>query len=194
MRTPDPADHVWWLASRASGLVALALITTSVLLGLLMASKALRRPGLAPILVTAHEHLALAGLVGIAVHGVTLLGDAWLRPGVAGIAVPFVVEYRPLWTGLGIVAGHLAAVLGLSFYWRRRIGARRWRSLHRATILVYVLAVAHTLGAGSDASAPWVRVPMLVSAAAVVFLLTVRLLPARLDGDGRVRRAANAAS
>jgi hypothetical protein len=60
--------------------------------------------------------------------------------------------------------------------------------MHRATILVYALAVAHTLGAGSDASEAWVRFPLLASAAAVLFLLVLRLLPARLDGE-RARRA-----
>jgi sulfoxide reductase heme-binding subunit YedZ len=194
MRTPDPADYAWWLASRASGLVALALITASVLLGLLMASKALRRPGLKPRLVATHEHLALAGLVSIAVHGITLLGDSWLHPGLSGVAIPFVIDHRPLWTGMGIIGGYLAAALGLSFYWRRRIGAKRWRSLHRATILVYVLAVAHTLGAGSDAGSTWVRVPMLTSGAAVLFLLTLRVLPARLDAQRSARRVPEVAS
>ena len=84
-------------------------------------------------------------------HGITLLGDRWLDPGPVGITVPFVMDHEPLLTGLGIIGGYLAAALGLSFYARRRIGAKRWRSLHKATILVYVLAVAHTLGAGSDA-------------------------------------------
>ena len=81
-----------------------------------------------------HEHAALGGLIAIAVHGITLLGDRWLDPGPAGIAVPFVMDYRPVYTGLGIVAGYLAAALGLSFYARKRIGAKLWRKLHRATI------------------------------------------------------------
>ena len=189
MRPPDPADYAWWLASRASGLVALALITTSVLLGLLMASKTLSKPKLKQHLMVAHEHLALAGLVAIAVHGITLLGDAWLHPGLAGITIPFVIEFEPLWVGLGIVSGYLAAALGLSFYWRRKIGAKRWRSLHRATILVYVLAVGHTLGAGSDAGENWVRVPMLLSATAIFFLFVVRAVPASRPAPRPTTRA-----
>ena len=180
-RPPDPAEYGWWLASRASGLVALALITCSVLLGLAMASKAFRRPGLTPKLAAYHEHLALSGLIAIAVHGITLLGDTWLHPGPLGIAVPFVMDHKPLWTGLGIVSGHLAALLGLSFYLRKRIGAKRWRTMHRATSLVYVLALAHTIGAGSDAGSPWVQLPLIASGALVLFLLVLRLLPQRLD-------------
>ena len=79
--TRDPMDYGWWLASRASGLVALALITLSVGVGLAMAGRAFQRPGLAKQLMALHEHAALAGLIAIAVHGITLLGDSWLHPG-----------------------------------------------------------------------------------------------------------------
>lgn len=175
----DPMDYAWWLAGRASGLVALALITLSVGLGLAMAGRSLRgRLGLARTLMAVHEHAALAGLVAIAVHGITLLGDAWLHPGPVGIAVPFVMDHEPLWTGLGIVGGYLAAALGLSFYLRKRIGVRRWRALHRATLLVYVLSVAHTLGAGTDASSPWLQAMLVATGAPILFLSVVRLLPA----------------
>jgi sulfoxide reductase heme-binding subunit YedZ len=185
MTGPVPLEYGWWLASRASGFVALACITVSVVMGLSMAGRAFRRPGLSRVLLGVHEHTALAGLVAIGVHGLTLLGDEWLKPGIAGIAVPFVGDYRPVWTGLGIVAGWLAAALGLSFYARRRIGAKLWRKLHRATIAVYVLSVAHTLGSGTDAGAGWLRAGVLVSAAVVLFLLLVRVLP-RGSSTGRL--------
>lgn len=171
----DPLAHGWWLASRASGVVALALVTASTLLGLAMAARLLRRPGLAPRLVTLHEQLALSSLVAIAVHGLTLLGDPWLHPGLAGIAVPGVVAYRPGFVAVGIVGGWLTALLALSFYARRWVGARRWRSLHRLTGVAYVLALIHTLGAGTDASAPWLRTPLLASAALAVGLLGARV-------------------
>ena len=168
-------DHIWWLASRASGAVALALITISVGIGLTMAGKIMRAPGRARVLVAIHEQTALAGLVAIAIHGITLLGDAFLHPGVAGIAIPGAIGYRPLWTGLGIVAAYLAAALGLSFYFRRRIGTRLWRRAHRATIVVYALAVIHTLGAGTDASSPWLRAWMLLTVPPIAVLFLVRL-------------------
>jgi methionine sulfoxide reductase heme-binding subunit len=171
----DPLAVGWWLASRASGLVALALIGLSVALGLAMAARAVRRPGLPKILVAVHEHAALAALVAIAVHGITLLGDRWLDPGVAGITVPFVMDHRPLFTGLGIVAGYLAAILGLTFYVRRRVGTKRWRRAHRLTPLVYLLGAAHALGAGTDTR--WVAVLLVASATPVLYLGVLRALP-----------------
>lgn len=177
MTAPDPTAHAWWLASRASGITAFLLVACSVLIGLAMATKIVRGRVRAPALVKLHEHLALAGLVAIAVHAITLLGDAWLNPGPAGLLVPFAMDHEPLFTGLGIIAAYLAALLGLSYYVRRRIGTKRWRSLHRLTLLVYVLGVAHTLGAGTDASTPWLRAILLVTGAPILFLALLRWLP-----------------
>ena len=173
----DPMEYGWWLASRASGIVALGLITLSVTLGLAMAGRVSREPRLRRALLSVHEHAALAGLIAIAVHGITLLGDRWLDPGPVGIAVPFAMDHEPLWTGLGIIAGYLAAALGLSFYARRRIGTKRWRSLHRLTVLVYALGVIHTLGAGTDAEAPWLRAVLLATGAPILFLFLLRVIP-----------------
>jgi len=188
MSGPNPYDYIWWLASRASGVVALGLVTASVGIGLLMATRLLRRPGLNRVLVKLHEHLALTGLVAIAVHGITLLGDSWLNPGVGGVVVPFAMSYRPAFTGLGIVAGYLAALLGLSFYARRRIGTRLWRKLHRGTAAVYVLGAVHALGAGTDASTTWLRAFLLVTGAPILFLLLVRILPRRKRAPAARRR------
>lgn len=185
MTGPDPMEHVWWLASRASGIVALALVTLSVTVGLAMAGRVMRRPGLPRTLIAVHEHTALAGLIAIAVHGLTLLGDGFLKAGPLDIAVPFVIDREPVWTGLGISAGYLAAALGLSFYVRDRIGHRRWRKLHKLTLLVYVLGVAHTLGAGTDATEPWMLAQLVITGVPVVFLFVMRVLkPARTAASG----------
>lgn len=171
---PDPGKYPWWLASRSAGIVAFLLITAAVVLGLLMASKMPRRPGLKRKLVKIHEQVALTALVAIGLHGVLLLGDGWLKPGVTGITLPFTLAYRPVWTGLGILAGYLALLLGPTFYWRRRIGARRWRTIHRATVAVFVLAVLHSLGSGTDGASAWMRTMALGSAALVLVLLVFR--------------------
>lgn len=176
--------HGWWLASRASGIVALVLVTISVGLGLAMAGKVMRRPGLSRKLLAIHEQTALAGFIAIAVHGITLLGDPWLHPGISGITVPFAMGFRPLWTGLGVVAGYLAALVGLSFYARRRIGARLWRKAHRATVVVYLLVLVHAFGAGTDAWTVWFRWWVLMTAPLIGGLFVYRVLS---GGDKRGR-------
>ena len=179
MTSPDPAEFGWWLASRAAGVVALLCIAASVGIGLAMAGRVTRRPALARALLSIHQQTALVGLVAIAVHGITLLGDAFMHPSVGDIALPFTSTYEPVWTGLGVTAGWLGAILGLSYWARHRIGARLWRRLHRATVLVYVLSVAHTLGAGTDTAEPWLRALLVATAAPILFLFVLRVLTPR---------------
>lgn len=179
MTGPDPAEFGWWLASRAAGIVALLCIAVSVGLGLAMAGRVSRRPALARTLLSLHRQTALVGLVAIAVHGITLFGDRFLSPSLGDLALPFTSSYEPLWTGLGVTAGWLGAILGLSFWIRNLIGARLWRTLHRATILVYVLAVAHTLGAGTDASEPWMLALLVATGAPILFLFAMRVMTPR---------------
>ena len=184
----------WWLASRASGVVALVLVTFSVGIGLAMASKVMRGPGLSRKLMALHEHTALLGLIAIAVHGITLLGDSWLKPGVAGVTVPFVLDYRPFFTGLGIIGGYLAMLLGLSFYLRQRIGAKLWRKAHRATVAVWALGLVHAIGAGSDATAIWFRWWVIATTPLIGGLLVIRVLESRARKETTAPKATKPAA
>ena len=99
------------------------------------------------------------------------------------------MDYRPVYTGLGIVAGYLAAALGLSFYARRRIGAKLWRKLHRATIARLRArrdphARRRQRRASRGCASRW-----LITGAPILYLLTLRMLPQRPR-----RRAAHAAT
>jgi len=163
--------HLFWITSRAAGSAALLLASASVALGLMMSSK--RKTTYKRDLRALHEGLSLCALAMVALHGVSLLGDAYLAPGLTGIAIPFAGAYRPLWTGLGIVSGYGLAALGLSYYYRDRIGALRWRRAHRFTAVFWLLAIGHTIGAGSDALQLWFLVisgAMVVPAAALLAL------------------------
>jgi methionine sulfoxide reductase heme-binding subunit len=167
-------EHLFWITSRAAGGAALLLASAAVAVGLMMGSK--RQASNKRDLRAIHEALSLTTLAMVVLHGVSLLGDSYLNPGVAGISIPFVGFYRPLWTGLGIIAGYGLAAVGLTYYARDRIGAARWRKLHRLTALFWVLAIVHTIGAGSDAAQLWF---LLISGALIVpaaLLLVLRWL------------------
>lgn len=146
-------EHLFWITSRAAGGAALILASAAVAAGLMIGGK--RKGSNKRDLRAIHEALSLTTLAMVALHGVSLLGDSYLDPGLAGIAIPFAGFYRPLWTGLGIVAGYGLAALGLTYYVRARIGTARWRRLHRLTAAFWALAIGHTIGAGSDAAQPW---------------------------------------
>jgi methionine sulfoxide reductase heme-binding subunit len=175
----------WWIVSRSSAMVAFVLVTASVFLGLTMAGKPLREPQFTKTMRALHEQTALAALVAIGIHVVAVLADPWLKPGVAGVAIPFVLGLNRFWNGIGVIAAYLAFLLGLSFYLRRHIGAKRWRTAHRATIAVYVLGLFHALGAGSDSGSLIFLVFAAVTAVPIAVLFVYRLGAGRRAGERR---------
>jgi sulfoxide reductase heme-binding subunit YedZ len=179
------APHLYWIISRAAGIVALILSSVSVCIGLLMGGRILK--GRQPDLRVAHEALSLATLLAIAVHGLALLGDGFLHPSLGDVAVPFLSGYKTLWTSMGIVAFWALALLGLSYYARNRIGAQRWRKLHRFTALAWILGVAHSLGEGTDAGQAWFLAMTAIVVLPAIGLLLVRWLSP--SAAPQVRRA-----
>lgn len=175
MINPNPLDYGWWLASRSAGMIAIVAVSLSVLIGLAMANNLIQRPGFKGKLLKVHESTALIGLVAIAVHGLTLLGDHWLHPTIVQILVPGQMSYQPFFTSMGIVGGWLAAILGLSFYARKHIGAKRWRNLHRLTVVVWVMAIVHALGAGTDSGQAWMQLTLLATGLPIIALFILRL-------------------
>jgi sulfoxide reductase heme-binding subunit YedZ len=178
----DPTPHLFWITSRAAGFAALVLASLAVSLGLLMSTKLLK--GKAAELRATHEILSLSTIVAIVVHAVALLGDQFLHPSVADIAIPFLSSYKSGWMTLGIVSGWGMILLGLSYYARRTIGAARWRKLHRLTAVVWLGGLAHSLGMGTDAGQLWfLAMTALVAIPALALLATRVLQPRRVPGD-----------
>lgn len=178
MNMTGAGAHVFWITSRAAGITALVCASVAVCAGLALGGRIGGLRARSAQLRTVHEALSIATLVALAVHGLALLGDGWLRPSLLDIAVPFALDHRPLWTGLGIVAGYGLAVLSLSYYARARIGVARWRALHRFVALFWLLGVAHALGAGTDAGQAWFLILAAVVVLPPIALLALRFAPA----------------
>jgi methionine sulfoxide reductase heme-binding subunit len=166
--------HLFWLTSRAAGIVALLLSSLSVCVGLLIGGRIVK--GHRQELRVTHEALSLATLAALVVHGLTLLGDGYLKPSLGDIAIPFLSGYKTLWTSMGIVAFWALAMLGLSYYARTRIGVQRWRRLHRFAALAWILGLAHSLGEGTDAGQTWFLAMTALAVVPALALLLSRML------------------
>lgn len=194
MNGVDPTAHLWWLASRSAGILALVAMSYSVIIGLLLGGKLISksptdsqgRKFFTPLIVArSHEQASLLALFAIAAHGLLLLGDAYLRPTLTDIAVPFAIAYRPTFTGIGIIGGYLAALFGMAYYARNWIGKTRWRNVHRMTIVAFAMSVVHTLGAGTDAGQAWLFWPIMAVCGVVIALLATRIISARTSSPQR---------
>jgi methionine sulfoxide reductase heme-binding subunit len=148
-------DPTFWLLARATGLTAYVLLTLSVLAGLVVKAKPFGRALKPATAVDFHRFVALLGIAMVALHGVTLVLDETVAIGLGALLVPGLAPYRPLWTGVGVLAGELMVLIYVSFALKKRIGQKNWRRLHWATYATFAAATAHGLMAGSDSAEPW---------------------------------------
>ncbi len=177
-------DPTFWLLARASGLTAYALLTASVLAGLVLKSRPFR--SLKPAAVTdTHRFLALLGLGTIGLHGLSLVFDHTVHLTPAALLVPGASPYRPLPVGIGVLAAELMVVVYASFALRRRIGTRNWRRLHWATFAIFAGATVHGLAAGTDSAQPWAFALYLAAIGAVTGAVAWRALAPPLTPETR---------
>jgi sulfoxide reductase heme-binding subunit YedZ len=184
-------DPTFWILARASGLTAYLLLTMSVLAGLVVKSRPFGRALKAASATDMHKSLSLLALGAVALHGIALTLDSTIRIRLGALLIPGVSPYRPLWTGLGVVAAELAALIVVSFPLRKRIGARAWRRLHWATYAVFTAATVHALASGTDTGKPWALGLYLGAVGAVAFgtawRVVTRVPRPTSEGGTRVR-------
>jgi sulfoxide reductase heme-binding subunit YedZ len=163
-----------WYLTRGSGLVALLLLTGSILLGI-GSSLGWRGPALPRFLVAGlHRNLTLLAVIFVAIHVATTVADSFTPIGIKDAFIPFLSSYRPFWLGLGALASDLVLALVLTSLLRVRIGYRAWRLTHWLAYAAWPLALVHALGTGSDARFGWMAAIALGSIAVVVAAIVLR--------------------
>lgn len=173
-----------WYATRGTGLLALILLTATVVLGLL-ATVRFATPRW-PRLLTAglHRNVSLLVLAFLAVHILTAVLDSFAPVGWWAIVIPFASAYRPLWLGLGTVAFDLLLAITITSLIRVRVGQRVWRYVHWAAYACWPVALAHGLGTGTDTRLGWVLGINAACVAAVLAALGWRLAQGWPDHPG----------
>ena len=170
----------YWYATRGLGAATLVVLTATVVLGILSATRwsGQATPGF--VVVDLHRNLSLVGIVLLLGHIVTTVLDPFAHISVRDVLIPVGAEYRPVWLGLGVVAFWILVALIATSLLRDRVGLRTWRWIHWAAYATWPLAVIHGLGTGSDARAPWMLSVVGACCAAVALAVADRLRDGRL--------------
>jgi len=183
---------VEWMIIRGSGVAAFALLAAATIWGLLVSSKLLGRIVKAKPLTWFHESLGIGALVATLVHVFVLSIHDFLDFSWTEILVPGVSDWRPLAVALGVVSLYGLVVVAGSFYVKRWIGQKMWRSIHFASFGVFVSSLVHGMWAGTDTGSPFMIGLYLGSAIVVFSLLAHRLTEsaamAKGAAQGQVRR------
>lgn len=173
-----------WYTARATGVVALILLTLTVALGV-AGSTRLSTPGL-PRLVRSglHRNISLLSVAFVATHVLTTVLDPYASISITSALVPFSSHYRPFWLSLGTIAFDMLLALVLTSMVRTRLNYRSWRAVHWLAYASWPMGLWHGLGTGSDS-----RVPLLLILDAVCVLVVAAAALWRLQrvAAGRTR-------
>jgi sulfoxide reductase heme-binding subunit YedZ len=167
-----------WYATRATGLVALLLLTVSVLLGILTAGRFVSENWPRFLSQGLHRNTSLLVLAFLALHVGTTVADTYTSIPLTAAFVPFASAYKAAWLSLGAVALDLLLALTATSLVRRRLGHRAWRRVHWLAYACWPVAVAHGLGIGTDRSASWAFVLSMACVLAVLGAAAWRLATA----------------
>ena len=179
-----------WYLARSAGLLAWALVTASVVWGLLLSSKAGvqgRRPRPAWLL-DLHRYLGGLATIFVLVHVVALVADSYVHFDVVSVLVPYASEWRPGAVAWGVVGLWLLLAVELTSLARRRLPRRVWRLVHGASFPLFLVATIHGLTAGTDTGSV-----AFVGVAAALILVVAGLTGLRIDQARRPRPTARPA-
>jgi methionine sulfoxide reductase heme-binding subunit len=166
-----------WAIIRGSGIAAFALLSASVIWGLLVSSKLIARYVKAKPLTWFHESLGIGALLATLIHVLVISVHDFLDFSWAEILIPGRSDWRPLPTAFGTLAMYGLGVVVVSFYVRKWIGQRMWRAIHFGAFGVFSSSLVHGIQAGSDSTSPLV-LGLYAGATIVIFgLVAHRLTP-----------------
>jgi sulfoxide reductase heme-binding subunit YedZ len=180
----------FWYASRATGVVALLLLTGVLILGMLVNQQG-RLPGLPRFAVTSlHRNFSLLAVAFIAVHVLTAVGDTYVSIPVLSGVIPFASGYERFWLGLGAISFDLMLALIITSLVRGRLNRILWRAIHLLAYLCWPVAFAHSIGASTDMRHGWLFDLALACAVAVAGAVIWRLAHAARELPRAARVAA----
>ena len=174
-----------WYVARGGGLTAWLLLSVTVVLGLLTASRLLGRRVSRAQLEHVHRIVGELAMIFIGVHILGLFLDTYVHFGLTDLFVPLASSWHPIPVAFGIVAFWLLIAVMFTSLLKDRIPHGVWQTIHLSSYAAYVLTTVHLMTAGTDAT--WgpvaimnVTIATLVAVLAAVALVRYLRRPARV--------------
>ena len=166
-----------WYLTRSTGVVALVLLTATVVLGVVDVNRWSTPRWPRFVLDSLHRNVSMLVLVFLGLHILTAVLDSFAPISLLDAVLPFIGSYRPFWLGLGAVAFDLLLAIAITSLVRQRLGHRIWRVTHWLAYACWPIALLHGLGTGSDVKSAWLLILTVICVIAVAIAVCVRTLP-----------------
>ena len=168
-----------WYIARTSGLVAWSVVTASILWGLALSTRLVRRRGVPAWLLDLHRFLGTLSLLFVGVHLLALWGDNYVYFAWKELFVPGGSPWRTAACAWGIVAMYFMIAIQLTSWSMRRIPRKLWHTIHLSSFLLFIGSTVHAFQAGADAGNLLVQWGALTGSTLVLFLIIFRVLAPR---------------
>lgn len=178
-----------WYVSRSAGVVAWALVTASIVWGLALSTRLIRRRGIPAWLLDLHRFLGALSVVFVAVHLIGLWADNYVTFAWRELFVPMASPWQPVPVAWGIVATYVLVAVEVTSWFMRRLGRRLWHAIHLSSSVLFVTATIHGFQAGTDRSTLVVQWLGLTGGTLVLFLVVFRQLAKGQEGAAAARAA-----
>jgi len=132
--------------SSDAGLIAMALLTVNILLGLLLSARyntVLSWPHRRLPLFDIHNWTAYIALALIVAHPLLLLLSKTANFRVIDVLLPFKSPHQTLYNNLGAAAFYCLVFVVVTSYFRSRLGSRLWKKLHYVSYAAAAFLFVH---------------------------------------------------
>jgi DMSO/TMAO reductase YedYZ heme-binding membrane subunit len=170
------SSTAFWYTSRATGVVALLLLTAVFVLGVTVNRQG-RLPGLPRFAVTGlHRNLSLLAVAFLALHVLTAVLDTYVNIPLLSSVIPFASGYERFWLGLGAISLDLMLAAIITSLVRGRLNRVTWRVIHLTAYLSWPVAFVHSLYSSKDLQQGPLLYTALVCAVILAAAVTWRLV------------------
>ena len=182
------SDQVWWYATRAAGLMTWSTAVASVIVGLLLSTRAVKsRTG--PWMLDLHRFLGGISVLFLVVHVATLPFDSFVDFGPRELFIPGESTWNPEAAAWGIIAAYALILVELTSLLRKHLSTSVWRTFHMLSVVTAIAGTYHAILGGSDVDNPLTWLVAGAGSAIVVALVAIRLKGADSSRPRRVSKA-----
>ena len=193
------SSQFWWYLTRASAIVAWTLMVVSVLWGILLSTRVLKKRDNPSWLLDLHRWMSGLSVVMVVLHMFSLYMDHYAHFSVPDLLVPFHSKYTKIaslgaWpVALGVFCFYILIAVQGSSLMMRRLPRRFWKGIHYSSYVLVLVVSFHAGWSGTDVRAIAYRVVALILVGLTSVALIVRIVfpkPARtLSAKVEGRRA-----
>lgn len=171
------APALWW-ASRAFGFVSYVALWLAMLTGVMLSTQRLPKRVDRKVLFELHQQWTLAAVAATALHVLAVVTHPEAGVGLLGALVPYASRELTGPIALGVFAMWGLGLLAVTSWLRSRIAPTTWRVIHASAFGAFLVALAHSVAAGTDSGQPVVQWLYATTGSALVLAIVVRIVSA----------------